>query len=561
MLFVALVAAFTVCFQVQAVSASAIPVQVALEAQSDGVVATYRFQKPVTEFQFENTEAYDGFEDAVPLRRATWHVTDEGFVFDGLLVQRADGQPFSSFSLLAEPDIQSYDRVYPAIYRMGASAYTFFTRYFYGNQDQFETYACLQTHTGCVNWEHEAESSFIEEGMYLSLGDIVVRQIDGFSFYAADSVPVFLADHVAAFLAESAINYTAIFGFDAPKASSVYVTYAANDDMETNFTGSVAEGPTMVLFIARKIDPSIKRADLGWLRAFIAHEVVHYWNGGLFVTDDEEQQPWLHEGSATYFAEVQAPDTRVPVETAQAWMNGCAATVSEKSLDGRVGPLVGKAPYDCGALIHWLLDAGLRQASENKITAATVWRQMFAGVAGSDRRQYSAALFKTLVLQQPGGAKLWPAIDTILGSVGDRRWDRLVAQAADFGIELRPSALEEYDPADMFMPILFTFLDEECSAGNRGFYYFDDYVKLDTGDRCGPMSGDPAIRTIDGFSLYHDTAALYRHLVSACKAHALVTFSSREKGSPDFSVECKAMPEVLPQAYQITRLPEMEMAH
>lgn len=59
----------------------------------------------------------------------------------------------------------------------------------------------------------------------------------------------------------------------------------------------------------------------------------------------------------------------------------------------------------------------------------------------------------------------------------------------------------------------------------------EDHMKLDTGDRCGPLSGDPEIDTLNGYSLYSDLPAAHAALKQACEQNTDVTFT--RTGKPD----------------------------
>lgn len=61
--------------------------------------------------------------------------------------------------------------------------------------------------------------------------------------------------------------------------------------------------------------------------------------------------------------------------------------------------------------------------------------------------------------------------------------------------------------------------------GSFGFWTEDSWLKFDTGDRCGPFSGDQEVDSVNGHNLFTAPKAAFDAVEAACKTNGDITFS------------------------------------
>jgi hypothetical protein len=133
-----------------------------------------------------------------------------------------------------------------------------------------------------------------------------------------------------------------------------------------------------------------------WLK-FFAHELFHFWNGGMFLAR-AENQAWLHEGSSEYFAyrvlrALDVFDDRAVAEKLAEDANHCLLSLR--------GPLIrdlskARPEYSCGA-VAWAIADGVARAHDQ--TAAAMLGGVFS--KSTDGRYDSADVVAALRVLEP----------------------------------------------------------------------------------------------------------------------------------------------------------------
>jgi hypothetical protein len=88
-------------------------------------------------------------------------------------------------------------------------------------------------------------------------------------------------------------------------------------------------------------------------------------------------------------------------------------------------------------------------------------------------------------------------------------------------------------------------LNLHCT-GTRGMWVEEGHLKLDTGDRCGPLSGDPEVDTLNGFSLYTNLPAARAAAEEACRMNGDVTLTRTGKPHKVTAACTKPLPPAPP---------------
>lgn len=281
------------------------------------------------------------------------------------------------------------------------------------------------------------------------------------------------------------------------------------------------------------------------LGTFVWHETLHLWNGHGVETKDGDTAPWLHEGGAEYGAVVAAVSTGV-IDEDQAHasltqrLNGCRKTLGDADYDARKLKS-GSSIYNCGVLVQWIADLETRQASQGTRDVFDLWKTMLDAARVGDG--YGVADFRALL--QPDSA-----VGVLMDGPGAARWAGIEARLAALGVMLeeRPSS-DEYRVA-----ALFHLNGENCSSGSNGFYIVEQGIKLDTGDKCGPLSGDPLLAAVEDHDPAKDGTAMFFAVQARCAASLPV----RYKTADGKVIEAKcAAPLVAPKTWAVTAAPPL----
>ena len=526
-----------------------INVEAAISLTSEGVIVEYHLSAPVTEFRFDHSVEGDGEEQAIPLRRDNWKITNDGFTFNGLTLERSDGGSFDRFSLFAKPDARDYDRVYTGVFRMDQKVYGFYSRHFIGDTEKFETAFCVVHDEICSTDMFDAAGpQVVTEGSFLLLGNFPVQKIGSISVMVSPLLPSAVAQEMLQTLIENIATYEKTFGFSAPEKASVFLSY---DPGGNGYRGGVAAGASVYMQLRGSI-ATLEPETLNSIKEFVTHEVVHFWNGELFDSTDNASQSWLHEGGATYFAAAATWPEETLYKKVSNWLNNCQRSQSPMPLDGSGGQVAGQAPYQCGAFIHWLLDKGLLHGSDNRVGIGQVWKTMFQRVAKNGDNLYSAKMFEETVRNLSGDA-IWQTVKPILAETGKKRFAGVVDVLTKYGYGRETKKAEDFSAYDLLGPVFYGFLNTECEGGAFNFYFNGDHLKFENDQRCGAMSGEFTVRTLDGFNLFSEAALAFRRVVEACTKKESVVFADPVSGK-QLSVACKMAPPVLPTHYNLVPL-------
>ena len=95
------------------------------------------------------------------------------------------------------------------------------------------------------------------------------------------------------------------------------------------------------------------------------------------------------------------------------------------------------------------------------------------------------------------------------------------------------------------------FTTSWCTPGRIGFWTFEDHIRLDRGDRCGTLSGDPLVDRINGLSIFGGMQAVFESVETACRNDEPIQigiFNSAES----LSAECTEPLSMLPPSATLT---------
>ena len=519
------------------------------------VALTYRFEHPVREVRFHY--------QAQMIREGSWLVRNPGLRLEDDAIRNVEDGLIDTLSIDVDLDANSFDRVFPSLRAVGGSGLVFFTYYAMLKGIPFEVIQ-VSTAPGTVVAYSDSVYAGSDEGMvlpdatghrgrYLYLGNAeLLQEIEGGFLVLDERLPEWMATRLRDIIASAAAWLDSYF--DARNSDRLFVIATLDNEAENiGWRGDVApNGEIFIRFRGR--DWLVESAELVRMaERFLAHELVHLENGSRFQAREGEPA-WLSEGLAEYL-ELLYTASNMPgggrnfLADEIADLAGRCLFVLQSDRIGISNPSIqrGDAPYSCGVLAFWIVD-GARAPSRPGVQLRLIWTSLVAAITEAGRAYGVDDLISAL---DANGR--WDERDVLLMLIAgpaDARWDaHWRALDSSMFRKLGVRVTYEYNEtwADLARSALIMHgLDLQCHRGQRGFWTYDDHIRLDTGDRCGPLSGDPRIESVQGFSILHEVREALASVLEACGHGRDIEFAVYES-SEILKVNCRRpMPAVPP---------------
>jgi hypothetical protein len=506
-------------------------IDIRITPEPDGLLAVYSLPTPVERLEFD--------QKAPVVRQDTWRMPDDMVLAEGVL-RRKDGKPFEAFEVRITPDTASRDRSYPALTRVG-QGWQVYGPYFRPVNDKPPVVAHVTRPRGWVVTSAKAKGAdrisldgwaFVGPSAYVAKGPATL--------IASPDIDAELKARIARAADGAATFYGHRLGVRLETKPTVIV--ARVPTFSGTRQGDVSGGVVSLRFFGPDKD---NWETSGMVAKFVGHEFFHLWNNRVFQSRDGENEPWLHEGMAEYAAllagreQGQLSDAEVREELTDR-LNACAFSLRPKGLAGDP-PKRGKAVYDCGVMVQWSADLKARSAAKGRRDVFDVWRDLFTASQTGDWT-YDAKGF----LSQAGqSASPEDPLRLLMAPDVDDRWGRLTTALNGLGARIigaRSAPVERTD-------LLFHLEGLVCDGG-FGFYGGEaKEVKLDTGDRCGPLNGDPLIDAVAGHDVVTDAFGARDAAVEICAAKGDIAFTYR--GKLVATVACKTPLPSRPLAWTV----------
>lgn len=444
--------------------------------------------------------------------------------------------PRDHFALILTPDRRRTDATYPVLTRLG---------------DGWMIY--LPALLARPPAELAGGGLAVSQGWTLQAGP-ADDQLDGFIYLSATeglesndgvisdpSMPSWLVEDVHSAVKVSNDYYGARLKLASPVAPVVLISPLPREDRSFYVGDVTPNGIINLQFALKAIPPERDLRFTDMVQPFVAHEVFHIWQGGKLRTIDGVNERWLNEGAAEYFSLVA--QTSISPEAAmrsRKIMAGRLASCISKIENDKTGLLALSGPaaertrYDCGAVVQWLLDI----ENTDSDGAWGVWRGLLTAQTGYSVADFIAA----------ADADSSIGLTSLLRSGQDVRATTLSA--------LQGHA-DEVDPAPSswasaaFWPLL-----ESNCKGSKGIMTTDDGQSiLDTGDRCGALSGDPEVLGI-GEHMFADAGGqAYGVVAAACASGDELKVVLKVNGEiRQADVRCTRLASPPAPNYQVLRL-------
>nr|WP_312164195.1 hypothetical protein [Brevundimonas diminuta] len=498
-------------------AASALAQQAAtVEARSTpgGVAVTWRLAEPTRRVAFLTTAVI----------RDTWTMTTPGLTLaDGAVEGEA---PFQTFEIRISPDKAEVDRIYMSLSKAGEGHVLYGPALTLKDMDA-ELMAQLATGEVAV-----PTTDAVKGYLYLGPQEALMRH-DGVAVVTSPSAPPALTALLRDGFFAAQKFYNARLGDVLPNEPTLIIS--TDSPGPTGFRGDVTDTGLISLRFHGDMWASPPPDVAVPLGTFVWHESFHLWNGNGMKMRDSGSAPWLHEGMAEYAALVAAVSSGV-VDEGQARialntrLRNCRSMLNDDDYDpARLRK--GQAIYDCGVLVQWVADLEEREGSSGRRDIFDLWKDMLD--AGREGDGYGVADFR---------ARLRPdsAVAVLMDGPGAERWAGIEARLTALGVTLE----DRPDAGDYRRTALWHMARQHCT-GSLGFFENPDGLQLETGERCGVLSGNPKIAAVEGHDPIAEAEAMFRAVQARCAAAAPVRYRTLEGRL--IEAECKAemvMPKV-----------------
>jgi hypothetical protein len=540
---------FSLFMSAATMAADRTSVIVTIEPTAKGVTARFILDRPVPAFRL------DYMDDDI--RDRTWKFAGADFKRDGTMVSRSDGTPFDSFAVDVEPLNEPTSATYPCLVRVGETGFALYAGYFIGVESMFDTVIeipdapnrSVEGFPGDKRaWKVEGafHRNAAHRYVYVGPSDAVSETND-----ARFVIPTDLPSPLVARIKENVDGAIAFYQRKLARAlpTKPLVIVAPNfESARHGAQGDTTMGPAVTL---RLFGKSLKALEPGSDRLdhIIAHEAAHFWNSDTFHAA-EGSPAWMWEGSAEMWAlsARMAVMKRLTQAGRREHLEKALTTCALSLFDGALSEHRSGATYACGEAIYWIADLAEKKRTKGRGDIFSVWRRIFAR-ADSNGGIYTFHDFLTSTATSDDTGK---ALALFLSDTGAERWQTLPAILKPLGVKLStdPPAIDALRHIAMWH-----VLDMTCPPDHpRGMLRQTESLKLDTGEQCGPLSGDPEVDSLNGHNLFTAMPAAYAAAQIACAARGDLIFT--RTGKPEkIAVPCSAPLPLAPPTFRVLAAP------
>jgi hypothetical protein len=491
-------------------------VRIRLASSASGVSADYSLDRPVSKFAFE-------YNAAEPLKDE-WTIATPGLIFENNEVRRSDGLTFSSFKLEAKALIRRRTiSAYPRVFPIGDEGRAVYASYFVGRQEEFASTLEFELRKGEVvlglpaaRRLYKVDRAYFSRqaaSRYIYIGPSQYVHPGKFADYIADpDLPVWIRREIRQVSTRAISYFAAKLHQPLPGKALFLISHDLTPASKFWIQGDVTDGSVagfQIVGARWKSKTTVTQQDI---TEIVAHEVAHFWNGSSFRSL-ETSAPWLHEGSANYFSYLFAnSNMQTGADTPVNAVNICIRGLGSNSVNSTQN----YPAYECGEAVQWFTDLGQRKSGRDIFA---LWRSLFA-IAKANGGFYSSTMFRKLAEQDTSVSEL---LKLVFEPGPVERWNQLPEKLAPFGVNVQR---QSPSPEEWRGAAVAHVLAGQCDGG-YGFWTNEKSLKLDTGERCGPLSGDPEVDAVNGHDLLNDAKGVYDAIEVACKTGEPISFSRR----------------------------------
>ena len=366
----------------------------------------------------------------------------------------------------------------------------------------------------------------------LAIDDSVCQVVDGLTLIDTGTTPRWIRELAVSESDRFAKIFAQRFQMVLPKPT-LYLHADLDRAQRSEFRGEAAWRQTIFLRFFGDAWTEFDDRATERISKFVAHEVLHLWIGKTFYQAPNTQHAWLSEGAAEYLSltaqeDFTDPSSQQALNEVSERLTSCLRTLGDKSMTDPAASR-GSAPYDCGYALQWLVDI-----HDRRIHDRSIWERWRGYLASRLDREISWEGFLAWGMQaHSASALVSPLFES---TTYDNRVSALSARLKELDLRLETPVLD--NPRTIRRLVLFHLLGQVCDQGDVGFRIHEDSLELNTGDRCGVLSGNPRVKSLDGYDLLSPNTELHAHLSSVCHEQGEVKFAG-PSGAQVASLVCE----------------------
>lgn len=484
--------------------------RITLRADRAGVTASFSLPYAVDTFTFD--------DNAGDIRTDSWRAATPGATLAENRITLA--APARTFAIALVSDTQQRDRIYPALTSVGAGWQIYAPHLAPAENSGFAFDMAFDLPDDWTVVGHRDDAGKLTLDGWIYVGPTKDVERGAADVVTDPATPPWLREQILAAANDAAALFEERLGVKLTSKPGIVIGYYPADP-SSGMRGDVTPGAMMSVrfYGAGWARPNAESAD--YVREFLAHEIFHFWNGGVVDSSENSERPWLHEGGASYAAILALNPTPDPLskpllDNLNDNFTQCQSTLKEQSLmDGELRS--NRAPYVCGVILQWAWDAGLRTMSGNARDVLSLWRDVIADARAADGL-YSV---DSTLRRVPPEANL--AATVLLDQSGPERWSAFADAMRRYGAAFTLGRNADEDRADALMQLL----RDKC-IGRHGYYTHDTYLTLDTEDGCGSLTGAKDFDAVAGHNAITDASAMYDRVRELCENEGVIDFTLKD---------------------------------
>lgn len=281
------------------------------------------------------------------------------------------------------------------------------------------------------------------------------------------------------------------------------------------FRGDVTGGRMMSLRFDRAVPKHFVGA--AQVHRFVAHEVTHWWDTGLYRTD--MNRPWIHEGHADWMAELLMREAGL--YDAEHWRSSLEAALNNCQFARGDRPSATLPPgfnrqddtYACGQVLMLLAQSARPRDAAPVDIAASLFRGSTAPIDAEAVAQWSdggktGAMHRLLLDRQQG----------FLSAI-KRDWSDVIEAVELRGGDALPAPVRSRLGSALMSELMI------ADCGRMGFWTQADHFRIEAVPDCRTLRGDMRIHRIAGVSPFDDPVGTWQAVRATCATGQAVSLS------------------------------------
>ncbi len=239
-----------------------------------------------------------------------------------------------------------------------------------------------------------------DDGTYVYFGSIEPVPAGSMTVLVDPGMPRWLVDGIRAEFPTTFAFHERLTGTRLDFVPLVLLSYEPSGRSGLSFAGGTLDGLVQIAADGKAWETKTAEAERLWFR-HVAHEAFHFWDGQMFVADEESE--WLSEAAAEYASflalrergllDAQALDRALVEQCNECLVLADGMSIAEAPSKGNFSIV-----YSCGLVTQLLADRGIARRSPGS-GIGVLYRKLF-DVGGA--RRYGAGEFLELVASLAG---------------------------------------------------------------------------------------------------------------------------------------------------------------